>query len=351
MGHDSAHRARIAAVSLLFSIAIAGLVSATGASSKTKTPASKLYVADTQGDDLAVIDARNMKIIRQTQVGLNPHGAVASPDGRTLYVTIEGTNELVELNTVDDKVTRRVPVGRSPNEPTVTADGRYVYVPLRNEAAVDVVETQSFKVVDRIPVPAMPHNTYTSADGRHIYVGSMSGQRITVIDAATRKVLSEISPGNWVRPIAIKRDESLAYTALSTLHGFVVVDLHAGKVVKTVELPPLPPGTPKPFLDTYTHGLALSPDENELYCTSMPGNAIHVFKLPALERVAKVDVGRDPNWIVFRRDGRFAFVSNTTDNSVSCIDTMSRKVTATIPVGHAPKRLVIVETGTKSEVQ
>jgi len=197
----------------------------------------------------------------------------------------------------------------------------------------------------------MPHNTYTSADGRHVYVGSMSGQRITIIDAATRKVINQISPGNWVRPIAIKRDESLAYTAISNLHGFVVVDLRAGKVIKTVELPPLPPGTPKPFLDTYTHGLALAPDERELYVTSMPGNAIHIFSLPGLERTTKIEVGRDPNWIVFRRDGRFAFVSNTTDNSVSVIDTVSRKVAATIEVGHAPKRLVMVDTGSKSEVQ
>src|SRR5262249_33004847 len=318
---------------------------------RLKPPSLKLYVADTQGDDLAIVDATNMKLIGNAQVGLNPHGAVASPDGRILYVTIEGTNELVALDTADDKVTRRVPVGRSPNEPTVTPDGRYVFVPLRNDSAVDVIDTASFKAVDRIAVPAMPHNTYKSEDGRHIYVCSMSGQRITIIDSATRKIVSEIAPGNWVRPLAIKRDESLAYTAISTLHGFVVVDLHARKVIKTVELPPLPPGTPKPFLDTYTHGLTLSPDENELYVTSMPGNAIHVFKLPALDRVAKVDVGRDPNWIVFRRDGRFAFVSNTTDNSVSVIDTAARKVAATIPVGHAPKRLVIVETSSKSEVQ
>jgi YVTN family beta-propeller protein len=345
-------------VMLLGLVVASGLLVASGISGPRKLSrlspnqrAAKLYVADTQGEDLAVIDATNMKLLRQAQVGLNPHGAVASPDGRKLYVTIEGTNELVEFDTSSDKVTRRVPVGRSPNEPTVTSDGRYCFVPLRNDSAVEVVDTGSFKVIDRIPVPAMPHNTYTSADGRHIYVGSMSGQRITVIDAGTRKIVSEISPGNWVRPIAIKRDESLAYTALSNLHGFVVVDLNARKVTRTVELPPLPPGTPKPFLDTYTHGLALSPDESELYVTSMPGNAIHVFKVPALERVAKIDVGRDPNWIVFRRDGKFAFVSNTTDNSVSVIDTAGRKVSATIPVGHAPKRLVIVETGAKTEEQ
>src|SRR5215469_18538583 len=63
---------------------------------------AKLYVADTQGEDLAIIDAANMKLLRHAEVGLNPHGAVASPDGRTLYVTVEGTNELVALDTSTD---------------------------------------------------------------------------------------------------------------------------------------------------------------------------------------------------------------------------------------------------------
>src|SRR5262245_12995101 len=119
---------------ILFGLApLASLAGNFKSSGTPKPPSIKLYVADTQGDDLAVIDATRMKLIGNAQVGLNPHGAVASPDGHTLYVTIEGTNELVAFDTADDKVTRRVPVGRSPNEPTVTADGRYVFVPLRKD--------------------------------------------------------------------------------------------------------------------------------------------------------------------------------------------------------------------------
>ena len=306
---------------------------------------AKVYVTNSEGDNLTVIDAGTLKVVGDIKVGDRPHGVTPSPDGHLLYVSIEGTNELISLDTATDKVLARTEVGSTPNQITITRDGKYVFVPLRDAAALDVVDTAAFKAIDRIKVPTMPHNTYTSGDGKHIYLGTMSGSRICVIDAASHKIIREIAPGNWVRPMAIRRDESIAYVALSTLHGFAVVDLKAGNVIKRVELPALPPGTPKPFLDTYTHGLALTPDERELYVTSVPGNAVYAFSVPDLQRIAKIDVGKNPNWIAVHPDGGAIFVTNSADNTVSAIDTNSKKVVATIPVGHAPKRIIVVKPG------
>ena len=306
-----------------------------------------VYVTNSKGDDLTVIDVSTMKVVGSIKVGENPHGLIASPDRRTLYVSVEGTDELIALNIATGKITWRTRVGRAPNEVSITRDGRYVFVPCRNDATVDVVDTAAMKVVDRIPVPQMPHNTYTSADGRHLYLGSMAGSRISVFDTSTHKLISEIAPGNWVRPIALRRDESIAYVALSALHGFAVVDLKERKVIRRVELPALPPGTVAPPYETLTHGLALTPDERELYVTSMAGKAIYVFSVPGLEQTAKIDVGKYPNWITVSPDGRFVFVSNQLDDTVSAIDTRTKKVVATIPVGHEPKRLLVVETSTE----
>src|SRR5262249_38634876 len=203
-----------------------------------------------------------------------------------------------------------------------------------------VVDTTEMKVVDRIPTPAMPHNTYVSADGRHLYVGSMGGSRITIVDTGNHKLIGEIAPGNWVRPIALTRDESIAYVALSALHGFAVVDLKERKVIRRVELPALPPGTKAPPFDTLTHGLALTADQRELYVTSMAGGAIYAFSVPALTQTAKIQVGRYPNWIAMSPDGRYVFVSNQLDNTVSAIETRTKAVVATIAVGQEPKRIL-----------
>ena len=304
---------------------------------------TRVYVTNSKGDDVTIIDAVTMKVIGSIKTGDNPHGLITSPDRRTLYISVEGTDELISVDVATNQVKSRVKVGRAPNEVSITRDGRFVFVPARNDATVDVVDTAAMKVVERLKTPAMPHNTYVSADGSHLYVGSMSGSRMTIFDTTTRKQLAEIAPGDWVRPIALRRDETLAYVALSKLHGFAVVDLKQQIVIRRVELPKLPTGTEIPPYDTLTHGLALTPDERELYVTSMAGKAVYAFSVPDLKQLAKIDVGRFPNWISINPDGRLVWVSNQLDDSVSAIDTRTKKVVATIPVGHEPKRLLVVD--------
>jgi YVTN family beta-propeller protein len=307
------------------------------------TTTTRVYVTNSKGDEVTVIDPATMKAIGSIKVGANPHGIVASPDRRTLYISVEGTDELVAVDAATNQVKARTKVGRAPNEVSITLDGRQVFVPLRNESAVDVVDTTTMKVIDRMKAPAWPHNTYVSADGRRLYLGTMAGSRITIYDTATHKQLREFAPGDWVRPIALRRDEKLAYVALSKLHGFAVVDLEAGKTIRRVELPSLPEGTEIPPYDTLTHGLALTPDERELYVTSMAGKAVYAFSVPALRQIAKINVGKFPNWITIAPDGKQVWVSNQLDDTVSAIDTRTKTVMATIRVGHEPKRLLAVD--------
>ena len=310
----------------------------------------RVYVLNSKGDDVTIIDPATMKVAATIKIGANPHGVVASPDRRTLYISVEGTDELAALDAATNEIKWRVKVGRAPNEVSVTKDGRKVFVPLRNEAAIDVVDTTTHKVIDRLKAPAWPHNTYVSANGRHLYLGTMEGSRITIYDTETHKQINEIAPGDWVRPIALLRDESLAYVALSKLHGFAIVDLKESKTLRRVELPPLPAGTEIPPYNTLTHGLALTPDERELYVTSMAGKAIYAFSVPDIKQLAKIDVGRYPNWITISSDGRLVWASNQLDDSVSAIDTRTKKVVATIPVGHEPKRLLAVDIVTTKPI-
>src|SRR5262245_11215060 len=305
--------------------------------------ASRLYVLNSKGDDATVIDPATMKVVSTIKVGDNPHGLVISPDHRTLYISVEGTDELIALDVATNIVKSRAKVGRAPNQVSITRDGRFVFVPVRNDSAVDVVDTAAMKVVDRMKSPAWPHNTYVSADGKHLYLGSMQGSRITIYDTTTHKQLQEIAPGNWVRPIALFRNERLAYVALSELHGFVAIELPSGKTLRRVELPALPPNTEIPPYKTLTHGLALTPDEREFYVTSMAGKAVYAFSVPDLKQLAKIDVGKFPNWIAISPNGRYCWVSNQLDDTVSAIDTRTKKVAATIPVGHEPKRILEVE--------
>jgi YVTN family beta-propeller protein len=61
-----------------------------------------------------------------------------------------------------------------------------------------------------------------------------------------------------------------------------------------------------------------------------------------LQPRGEVDVGKIPNWLAFTPDGKTLFVSNAESNTVTAIDVPTRSVRATITVGRAPKRLLVV---------
>jgi YVTN family beta-propeller protein len=66
--------------------------------------------------------------------------------------------------------------------------------------------------------------------------------------------------------------------------------------------------------------------------------------------VAKVPVGKHPAHVVLTPDGRFAYVTNGGENTVSVVDTEARRVVATIPVGNYPHGIRISPDGKQAYV-
>ena len=66
--------------------------------------------------------------------------------------------------------------------------------------------------------------------------------------------------------------------------------------------------------------------------------------------VAKVPVGMHPAHVVLSFDGRFAYVTNGGDNTISVVDTTLRQAVATIPVGAYPHGVRISPDGKQAYV-
>src|SRR5262249_62136011 len=94
----------------------------------------KLYITNSAGNDVTIVDVATNKIIKTLEVGPHPHGIAAPASGEFIVVTIEGSNpgELVWIDPVKDVVTRRMPIGPAPNQLAVTPDGKFAYVPVDN---------------------------------------------------------------------------------------------------------------------------------------------------------------------------------------------------------------------------
>ena len=306
----------------------------------------RIYVANSAGSNITVIDPAANKVVDDIKVSKNPHGIVPSPDCSRFYVSSETENVLDVVDRASSKIIRRVPIGKRPNNVAITPDGRRVYVCIREESWVDIVDTASLEKVKSVVVGKNPHNVYCTPDGKHMIATSMGDKKLTVINVETEQPEFEIPVGGVPRPLAIEALPTgkigRLFVQLSDLHGFVVVDYKAHVVIDKVLLPDAPAGAQPLIADTYSHGIGITPDGKTLWVASMLDNSVSVYSLPGLHRLGTIPVGRGPDWLTFTPDGARCYVSNAGADSVSAIDVASRKELAKIAVGKVPKRIISV---------
>jgi YVTN family beta-propeller protein len=306
----------------------------------------RLYVGNSRGDDVSIVDLNSFKVIGDIKLGDRIHGVTVQPDGKRLFVTVESDHTLRIIDTTTRQTIASVKVSGRPNQVAVTPDGKYVAVPIRDGDKVDIVDVAKQAVVKSLPIRE-PHNALNTGSNRYIFVSSMASHEINVIDLEKMDYSAVIPAGGRPRPYAVSPDGKTMFVAVADLHGFIIVDVAEKKVLERVEMPAEHP-TPHPLqfesADTRTHGLGLTPDGNELWVSSLLDDCVYIYDVKAKKIVGKVPTGGGPNWLAFTPDGKYVCVSNTDSDDVSVIEVKSRREVTRIKVGKVPKRLAVAIT-------
>ena len=327
---------------LLMSAAAAAILAiCQGVSAETSTT-PMLYVDNSTGDSISVINVLTQKNVATIPVGDRPHAVCLQEDGRKVYTTTEVDYTLKAIDTATNKVVGTVVLPADPNECAVTKDGKYVVVPLRGNNTAVIIDSATNQIVKTIPVKG-PHNCVAPVGGSndYIYCEEQRSFDIVKIDMKKMEIADTIKVNGEARPFVITPDQKTMYVALSALSGFAAVDI-ATDMITEVVLPPTHgnPCTIEPG-NTPTHGIALTPDLKKLWITDIPGSGVYVYDLATKKLSEKISVGKCPNWFAITSDGKYVAVTNSESNSVSIIDAKSQKVLSEIPVGKGPKRIDI----------
>jgi DNA-binding beta-propeller fold protein YncE len=244
---------------------------------------------------------------------------IAPPATGRLYVTTNGHRVVcVDLNS--DKVLWEKTYDTGCDQGALTPDGKLFYVPSgfwSHDQCWMVLDAESGKeIAPRLRFDGNSHNSLASLDGKHVYLGSTT--RLSVADTKDHSVVMSISPigESGVFPFTINGAKTRAYCCLGKTVGFDVADLTTGKVIGRV----VTDGEP---ITRRTHGVALTPDEKEIWISDQGGNAVFVFDNTAWppKQVARIPIKKGGHgWVAFSLDGRYAYTS-----SVEIIDVKTRK--------------------------
>jgi hypothetical protein len=230
----------------------------------------------------------------------------------------------------------------APDRFAMTPDGSKIYMPV-GEGSADsnywvVLDAMTGDPLRRIYHVSAPHDTLVSLDGRYAFLeGQEFGAQppevlhtVAVVDTATDSVVRRIGPfRDVVRPFTINGGSTYLFATLNKFVGFEVGNVTTGEVVYTV---PTPGVTHRPTtVGTECHGIALTPDETEIWLNDRVRGGIDVFDVSDLAKRAPRYVtfiptrasGRDlagnpdpaasndtdnvPGWITTSIDGRFMY--------------------------------------------
>jgi YVTN family beta-propeller protein len=322
-----------------------------------RVPKLRLYVTNSAGNTVDVIDPATNKQV-QTIYGVElPHGVVFSPDGSRVYISNEAESILDVVDGSNGHILEKVPLGGHPNNLTITKDGKRVLVGIRESSGwLEVIDTASLKKTKNIPVNGPVHNVYVTPDGKYAVAGSIDAKNLSVVDLQMEQAVWNLDVGSGVRPMAFETNPDGStkriFAQLSGFNGFAVVDFAKHSEEQRIKLPDEPGGygIAEGRTGTPSHGIGVAPDNKSLWIASTAANAIFQYELPSLKLLGYVELphvypqgqkptGSVPEWIAFTPDGKFLYLSNSGDRSVSAIDTEKRQLVAIIPAGEVPKRI------------
>ena len=316
-----------------------------------------VYVTNSAGDTIDVIDPRTNQVVQVIHGIALPHGIAFSPDGTRLYVSNESESTLDIVNREGGDILKKIPLSGRPNNIAITKDGTRALVGIRSMAGVvDVIDTASQKRTKSIPVNGSVHNVYVTPDGKYAVSGSIENRAATVIDLETEKAAWEVNFDRPVRPMAFEAAADgttrRIFVQLSGFNGFAVVDFAKRAEVARVKLPDQPGGfgVAEGRAGTPSHGIGVAPDGKSLWVNSTLANAVFKYSLPDLKLIGHAKLpkvhslggartGAVPEWITFTPDSKLVYVSDSGARLVSVIDTTTLKEVATISVGEVPKRM------------
>ena len=359
--------------------------------SLSKAAASQVERSADSKTDPAAPSAR---VVRQVRVGHRPRNIALSPDGKTLYVSNEWSDTISEIDAATFTVRRTLKAGWAPAGLTTDRAGKTLYVANGIGDNISIFDLKSGVEVKRLATERYPHYAVLSRDGRFVYVGNILPHiapydeppvsELTAIDTRTQTIVERIMlPGVIdLRQIAEAPSQLGGYLLVpfmrpKNLNPLVRVE-QGGMLTHGVAVVQ-PPGRGAnrngqvtevliDDIDYYyagAYGAAFTPDGSVALVTSAEARVVSLIDTARLQKrlrqvpagqlanrldsaqtfvTRRLSTGEDPQSIVVSPDGRYAYIANRLDDSVTVVDIPRRDVASTIDLG-GPKLITALRHG------
>ena len=217
-----------------------------------------------------------------------------------------------------------VTLGDLPLNMAISNDGKYVAVTNNGVSTqtIQLIDAKTHAILCSKEIDKSWLGLKFSADSKYLYASGGNDNRILKYVVRNNKLVladSILLGKKWpekISPAGLDIDDKAKklYVVTKENNSLYIIDLVTNEVKKQIQL----------SAEAYT--CLLSPDHNLLYISIWGGSKLVIFDTKKELVTDSINVGRNPNDICITKNGRFLFVANSIDNTVSVIDATKNKV-------------------------
>ena len=292
----------------------------------------RILVANQQSASATIIELAT-GAVSHLSVGLGPHEAAISPDGKWGFVTVYGVggqpgNQVAVIDMAEKKVVRHIDLGGYTRpHGVVPIAGSPLKLMVTSEATQNIVlvDAEKGSVLTAIPTGAQgSHMVSLSVDATRAYTANVGSGTMTAFDLTSGKTTGSVAIGPRSEGLASNPAGTEVWVGSNELGTVSLVNVAAMKVEAVI------PGFAVPYR------LAVSPDGKVVAVCEAGSTRIGLIDAAARKSIGAVDVGGSPRGVFVSPDSKHALVTLGPENAVVIIDLGSKAVVGRFAVQTAP---------------
>lgn len=307
-----------------------------------------LYVPDSKGSRVTVIDQRTRKIVRVIAVGFLSQHVVPSYDLRRLVVNSSAAGRLTMLNPRTGRAGRSRAVTR-PYNLYFTPDGRRAIVMVEQHDIIRFSDPLTFRAIDDVAPRGCrgPNHADFSGNGRYFVATCEFSGELVKVSTLHHRVLGvlKLDPRTTARhasPVArmgmsmpqdvrLSPDGRTFYVADMGTNELRLIDAETFRQRSVIGLP------------SHPHGLYPSRDGTRLYISDRGAGKVSVldFATNKIVDTWTIPGGGSPDMGGVSADGSMLWLSGRYDGVVYGFKTRTGRLVAKIPVGGSPHGMAV----------
>lgn len=288
---------------------------------------------------LAIIDAKEMKVVAKVPTGDSPHEVVLSADGKTAYVANYGAQQPGSTISVIDiptaKEIRRVDLAPLMRPHGLQMIGGKLYFTAETNRLIARYDPAANKIDWMMGTgQAGSHMVVGSADQRKFYTANIGSDSVTAFEwmnpaqpQAWR--VTHIAIGKQPEAIDLSPDGKEIWAGLNAEGAIDVVDTATNKFKEKIAIGGRP------------YRVRFTPDGKHVVNSMVASKELLIIDAATKKEVRRIKLESVPLGIVFSADGKLAFVSVVEPDMVLKIDLATGSILGRVETGKAPDGIAV----------